>query len=660
MLIQSVVDSVRGLMAGGQPEAGLGGYLRAISEAETREAGKDKAIRLLSAALNEFQMVEALRVREESSRESDLEAAFAMSGAGPWRMPGAAGGEGGFQALKESMPLGSAQGAYGDMELALQNLDWRREINSSWLEFSRWGIQQIILISRLYFVKNPLIQRGVNVSAIYVFGRGVDVTSTDEAANEVLRQFFERNKKTLGQTALADLERRKFYDGNLFFVFFPDPVNRGEVNIRTIDALEVMEIVTNPDDVDEPWLYKRIWTQQEFDTEHGSMRPVTRTAWYPAVGYTPAVKEPAIATHPVMWETPVYHRKCGGVGKWRFGCPLVYAALDWAQASRRFLENCMTIRDALAQFAMILTTKGGQAALQGAKQQLATTVGPSSSLWDENPTAVTGSIAAMGSGTELKPFVTTGAGGDPSEVRQYKLMASMVFGLPESFFGDMETGNLATATSLDRPTELGFMAKQEEWREDLSVIAKYVLSTSASALNGKLREAHGEAAKGLRIYEAPKALNARGESTYKVNTSAEAKADIQVMVNFPSIIEADVPAMVQAVVNAGMATSGQFLGIDQKELVRLLYRLVGVDQAEEVLEAQFPTDGPDAYNPLREKPEPAVDPNTDPEADPKVAKDKKPAAKVAKESMATLRAALNRVGKAIRLMEREAEGEEAE
>jgi transketolase len=47
----------------------------------------------------------------------------------------------------------------------------------------------------------------------------------------------------------------------------------------------------------------------------------------------------------------------------------------------------------------------------------------------------------------------------------------MVCGVPETFLADVSTGNLATATTLDRPTELVFMEKQEAWREDLTIIA---------------------------------------------------------------------------------------------------------------------------------------------------------------------------------------------
>src|SRR6266481_4973980 len=147
-----------------------------------------------------------------------------MSGSGPWlatdgprlaqealtRIGGRALG------LREAGPI-TAQGAFGDIELALQNVEWRREINLSWLEFSRWGIQQIILISRLYYVKNPLIQRAIELLASYIFARGVEVTSDDPAANDTLIEFFDRNKVVLGPTALAALDKRLSTDGQVFF-----------------------------------------------------------------------------------------------------------------------------------------------------------------------------------------------------------------------------------------------------------------------------------------------------------------------------------------------------------------------------------------------------------------------------------------------------------
>lgn len=600
-----------------QEQSGVPAVLRETGDAIAREAHKDRAIGILSEQLREFQMADRLRIVEERSREDELLSAMRMAGAGPWQMPDQRAIESARSSdvtarESPSSPLFNSQGAFGDIELALQSIEWRREVNFSWLEFSRWGIQQIILISRLYFVKNPMIQRGINVSALYVFGRGVSVSADQPEADVVLQAFFERNKRTLGQNALMDLERRKYYDGNLFFVFFSDAMNTGEVNVRTIDATEIQEIVCDPDDSDKPQFYLRTWTQQSFNDANAQFSNETKRAWYPALGYDPTDKPQTIGSYPVLWDNPVYHRKVGGIGKWRYGCPLVYAALDWAKAVREFLEACMTVRQALAQFAMILKTKGGQQAMQGAKQQLSTTVGPSASLWDQNPPAVMGSIFTSGMGTELTAFNTRGAGGDPDDVRQYKLMVAMVFGLPESFFGDMNTSNLATATSLDRPTELMFTAKQEEWSEDLVVISSYVLAKSARAPSGQLREASKE--KEITVRECRWSRDKRGRKVYEVDQPQAGVVKIKAA--FPTIIEADTPEQVKAVVDAmtlGSAT-GEVRGIDEKEGVRLLYAILGVQNPDELLEEQYPSSGPDEYDPLRtgEEPEAAagtVDPN---------------------------------------------------
>lgn len=491
-----------------------------------------------------------------------------------------------YRLTETTTPI-TAQGAYGDIELALQNVEWRREVNMSWLEFSRWGIQQIILISRLYYVKNPIIQRGINVAAHYVFGRGVEITSPDEAAAKVLKDFFERNEKTLGQVALTDLERRKYYDGNLFFVFFADKADKGKVNIRTIDATEIQEVVTNPEDTDTPWFYKRVWTERTFDLKSGQTATNTRTLWYPALGYEDTRNPATIGEYDVMWDQPIYHQKVGAVAKWNFGCPLVYAALDWAKQSVRFLQHCATVKQSLAQVSMLLTTKGGQQALQGAKGQLQTTVNTGANAWDTNPTAVDASVFASGPGTKLEAFNTKGAGGDPEEVRRFILMAAMVFGLPETFFSDVQTGNLATATSLDRPTELNFLEKQESWRQFFVICAKFVLKVSAGAPSGVLRESlhTSGVAETFQVQEAARVWVGGTNGRWVMRAATTPKPGVvEIVVTFPAIVEGDVPALVGAAVAA--VTTGL---LDDKVAAEQLYALLpDVKDGQEIANAQYP------------------------------------------------------------------------
>jgi hypothetical protein len=555
------------------------------------------ALRRTSEELAEASAPQARMRAEYIERSAELIEARQMAGAGPWLVAESRGSVNEKSGkLRESSALSSI-GSLGEIDLMLSTVEWRREVNLSWLEFSRWGIQQIILISRLYYIKNPLIQRGVNVAAHYVFGRGVEVSSPDQDANDVLKEFFERNKSTLGQIALTDLERRKYYDGNLFFAFFADTKDKGAVSVRTIDATEVMDIVTNPEDTDEPWLYRRQWTRRDFDDATGQTSTATAQAWYPALGYEPEEQVPprarvaAINDVPVMWDTPVLHRKCGAVSKWHFGCPLVYAALDWAKAAKKFLEACATVKQCLASVAITYTTKGGQQAIEGVKQQMQTSVGPPNSLWDTNPPPVAGSIVGMGPGSKMEVF-NKGGGGDPDEVRQYKIQVAMVFGLPESFFSDMNTSNLATATSLDRPTQLNFLEKQEAWREDLTTIARFVLEVSMGAAGGQLREALNRRSVDtgkVVILEGARRIAKDGTWHYEA-LKAPKPEQIEVRVTFPTIIESDIPAMVTAISTAMTLANhgGQVVGIDERVGVGLMLEQFGVENVQEVLEEMYP------------------------------------------------------------------------
>lgn len=563
----------------------------------------------------------------------ELMEARQMAGAGPWTVSPAAAArtdaileaaaKSNGQPAKFRESLESAQGAFGDIELALANIEWRREINLSWMEFSRWGIQQIMLICRLYYVKNPIVRRLIDVSAAYAFARGVEITTSDEVANAEIDDFLERNKAVFGQIALVEAEKRKDYDGNLFWCMFADRIDTGKMNVRLIDATEIQEIVTDPEDSDTPWLYLRTWTQRNFDISTGITRDVTQNRWYPALRYKPDQQPATIRSFPVEWDHPIYHRKCGTVGKWLFGCPRAFPMMDWAREARRMLEACASLKQSLMQIALVWKTKGGQQSLEGIKQQNQTTVGPTTRIWDGNPPAGAGASVAMGTGTSVEAFNITGAGGNPDDVRQYKLMCCMVQGVPETFLADVSTGNLATATSLDRPTETIFLEKQEAWREDLVVIVGYMLEVSAGANSGALRESAGPGKK-IKIIECRRTVGPRGEVVYEAFKEKKESDEIEIQVNFPAIREGDLPALVKAVVEAATLDNkgGQVIGIDIKATVLKLYDLLGIENGQELAESQFPekTYDPDRTKQVLPPPipkgvlppggEPQIDPNT--------------------------------------------------
>lgn len=469
---------------------------------------------------------------------------------------------------------------FWELELSIDALGWQRERLTGLMEFSRYGIQQIMLMARYYYIKNPLVKRGVRVCSNYVFGRGFEISTSNDAANEKLQAFLAANDKELGHTGLTQKEQTLHTDGNVFFVFFDEP-SAGELKVSTIDATEIMEIISNPDDVGEPWYFHRKWSSKTFDAKSGITAYKSMDSWYPALG----VKEAnltMIGGQPVM-KQPVLQAKYGGLPKWQFGCPDVYAAIDPARQYKQFLDNWAAVNQALARFAWDAKTKGGLGAIQNIAAVFATTLGNGGTQIEENPPPVMGSAFVSGPGTTLTPVKTGDKQGNPEQGRRILLMVAAAFGLPETFFGDASTGSLATAKSLDRPTELKFMERQQQWREILTTIARYALDRSAAAPAG------------LKL---------------------EVGATVDVTVKFPSILEHDMGEAVASIVNAATLGGFQPAGtVGFKEMCLALMAELGIENAETAFDAMYPK-----YDPKKgdgtSQPEP-VDPATDPQANPR-------------------------------------------
>ena len=493
--------------------------------------------------------------REVLSRISEIREAYAMTGAGPMQTGGTN--------VVESARSGVFKEAIAELELALEDRGWKREQALAATEFSRYGIQQIMLISRLYKIKNPLIRRAIEISALYVWGRGYEISSDDPDTNDILEAVFQgkENQPVLSITALMAHEEATWTDGNIFFVACTDE-KTGEVIWRTIDPTEIAEIVTDPDDGAIPMLYHRMWSRQVFNPQTGVTEWSPGDEWYPAIQYDPALLPPLVKNKKIRNE-PVYHFKVGGLPKWHFGCPIAYPLIDWARAIRRFLENWATITDALAYFAWNVETSGGAPAIAALKQTFATTLANDGTSIETNPTPTSGGAWISGPGNKITPMKTAGMTTGPEECRRLVLMLCAGSGWPETFFGDASTGSLATAQSLDRPTELKILAAQERWREVLQYLAQYSIDRSVMAPKG-------------RLHEARKARKPAKEPT--------------ITVSFPAVLEHDIAKMVSAIVEAATLNGFEATGIDERTAVGLLLAELGVEDWQTVLEAMYPMD----------------------------------------------------------------------
>jgi hypothetical protein len=462
-----------------------------------------------------------------------------------------------------------------ELEVALENAGWQLLTTASDREFSREGLRTISRLARVMWLKNPLIKRGVQVHAHYVMGQAVQVHAQDAEVNEVLQRFWDdpQNQAELtSQQALEIKETELQLVANLFFVFFTKP-DTGRVRVRTIPLDEIADILANPEDSKDIWFYKRTWTQVALD---GKQETLTR--YYPDWRYQPEAKPQMDA--PIEWATPVYHVAVNKLSDMRLGVSEVYAAIDWARAYKEFLEDWATLTRAYSRFAHKLTMPGGKAAVQAAKAKLGTTL-TYDQAYDTNPPPTVGSTFIAGQGVNLEPVKIGGANVSAEDGRRLLLMVSAALGLPESFFGDVSVGTLATAKSLDRPTELAFIARRSLWSDVLGAILNYVIvqAVKAKTLAAKLETDEDGAI--LAVTLPPQVNEETGE---------EEERDATPLVEFPSILEHDVQAQIGAIVDAATLKGSQPAGTipDMKVLARMLLTALDVDDVDALIALLFP------------------------------------------------------------------------
>jgi len=462
-----------------------------------------------------------------------------------------------FELLLERLPA---------LEFQLEDQGWQRLTGDTSREFSRDALTTICELALLGWLKNPLVKRGVSVQSHYVFGQGISIRAADEEVNAVVQGFLDDAKNQTELTshqAMMTKEQELAVYANLFFVFFTDRAS-GRVRVRTIPFDEVPDIICNPEDSKDAWFYKRSWSEQEL-----SGTATAKTALYPDWRYRPKAKPKTIGTSAVQWDTPVYHVAVNKLSTMRFGVSEVYAAIDWAKAYKSFLEDWATITRAYSRFAYRLTVPGGKVGIAAAKTKLATTYGSSSS--EMNPPPVTGATFIGGQDVKLDPLRIGGANVSAEDGRRLLLMVAAAQGLPESFYGDVSVGTLATAKSLDRPTELQMRNRQILWADVFSAILGYVVEQAvrAGTLKGTIEE--------------------EDDGTPIVTLAEERDASIHV--TFPPILEHDVQASVQAIVQAAtLGGAGVSAGTipDMKVLSRMLLTALGEPDVDGALEAMFP------------------------------------------------------------------------
>jgi hypothetical protein len=454
-----------------------------------------------------------------------------------------------------------------DAQLALEDRGWRTMRDDGRGQFTREGLLAAAGTARVMAVVNPLIRRGLALRASYVWGQGVAVVARQEDegeqdVNAVVQAFLddESNQAAFTSgTAREQKERALGTDGNVFLALFTTPTT-GRVVVRSFPLDEIADVITNPDDRDDPWFYKRTYTATALVADALGVRTSgqTATVYYPALGYRPNRRPRQIDGKDVQWDAPVLHVKVNALDGWKFGVGDAYAALFWARGYKEFLEDWARLVKALSRFAWQATAKTGRGRQAVRKGFTSGVVDPTTGATRE-----VGAAAVTSEDVTLQAIPKTGATIDSGSGRPLAAMTASALDVPVTMLlGDPGvTGARSVAETLDQPTELAMTMRRSLWTAVHRRVLGYVIDQAVKAPRGQLRGS-------VRI----------DPFTQREVITLAGEQDRTIDVDWPDYDQAEVGVVVAAI--AAADATGK---MPPEVTVELLLQALGVEDVDEIL-----------------------------------------------------------------------------
>ena len=367
---------------------------------------------------------------------------------------------------------------------------------SSWevSEEDEWGwdlelIKIAAELARVMFLKNPLIHRAIRLQSIFVFGQKFQIRwpegKEDDEIQLVIDEF-------MGQAMMSNyehlfgMETEMRTTGNLFFLCSVDAT--APVTKYMVQMVPLNEIIDQISDKKGILRYvKRKWRREVVDFDAGERGVEKIEAWYP-VGFDFSSEQ--MQTHfgsdEINTDSFILHVKAGSFLHWRWGLSEVFAAMDWARAYSRFLEDLARVMHSLSEFAWQAETKD---TIDNFKDSVRSGLADKRALRDEAITRRESlesgdeqeeNIFVTQPGADLQPLATRHANIDPSDGRRILLQAVAALDLSEIYMGDADVGNHATAKIIERPIEMAYKARQQLWQGVFQEMLRWVLSETGS------------------------------------------------------------------------------------------------------------------------------------------------------------------------------------
>lgn len=464
--------------------------------------------------------------------------------------------------------------SFADLSDATDDPGWRRLTGQAFHEFDRPGLGRVAENCRVMAVASPLVKRGLQLRIGYVWGQGVTVTARDEDVQALVESFWydEANQASFTSSqAQEENERVLGTDGNFFLACFTNQYT-GRVVVRSTPFDEIQDVITNPEDRDEPWFYVREYSttiiEAGYVTGRTRTRAETRRVLHPAIGFRPRVRPKSIDGVPVAWDAPMLHVPVNRLDGWKFGIGDAYAALPWARAYEGFLTDWAKLMRSLAKFAWRLT---GDKASKARRAVATLGAAAPAGVPPLNGSSEAGQLAGYGPGAQLEAIPKSGATLDSNSGRPLAAMIATGLGVSvvDLLADPGVTGARAVAETLDKPVRLEMGMRRKLWASVISTLTSYVVDQAIKAPRGALS--------GTVLWDP---VTGR-----EVITLAD-DGERAVLVEWPDLESEAMKDIVASIVAAD--GTGKMPPL---ETARLLLSALGVDDIEDLLEAMTDDDG---------------------------------------------------------------------
>ena len=379
---------------------------------------------------------------------------------------------------------------FADAMLRLDDVGWKPlggDEDAS--EIRLETIKTIAQTTRGLVAVNPLIKRGVAVRTTYIWGEGVKFEGIDES-DPILTD--PTNKKFLfSPQAYGEIETAMATEGNLFVQVSKPGTGRrralaetSTAKITRIPMKEITGTVSNPENKEDIWFYKREWTQSETNFRTGQPIERAMVAWFPATDYDVSNGKPFnINSKPVVWGSAILHNTANKQIGWRWGAPDLMSVIFWTKAYKEFLENSATLVKAYSRFAFKVTapTKSGVQSAATKVAQLPTRDPMTGDVNHVGGTAVMGMGATMSTVGRTAGSVDFGAG--------LPLAAMVAAGLEiplTALTADGGSSNRSAAETLETPTLKAMKARQQLWSGFFGRLFDYLGKPNVKVLWGRV------------------------------------------------------------------------------------------------------------------------------------------------------------------------------